>query len=293
MLQIPETPPASCSFVSQRLRMHYVDWGNHDAPLLILVHGGQDHARNWDWLAGELRRDWHVVAPDLRGHGESEWSPDGDYGHAAYVYDLAQLIRVCGDERPVSIVGHSLGGVISCRFAGAFPERVRRLVSIEGISMMPWVDAGDEVPPLAQRLRGWVEDRQDFAAREPRRFDTFAQTCERMKANNAALSDEQAHHLALYGTRRNEDGTFSWRFDDYTRKATMIDITRAEERGLYGEITCPVLLLQGGASWFNDPREDGREGFFREVRTVSFEGAGHWIHHDRPEAVLAELQDFL
>ena len=69
--------PHLAHLFSQRLRLHYVDWGNVDAPLLVLVHGGRDHCRNWDWLAEELRRDWHIIAPDLRGHGDSEWSRMG------------------------------------------------------------------------------------------------------------------------------------------------------------------------------------------------------------------------
>src|SRR5205085_7570434 len=85
--------PASHSFVSQRLRLRYADWGNAEAPPLILLHGGRDHSRSWDWTAQELRRDWHVIAPDLRGHGDSDWSPDGDYGGLAMLYDLAQLIH--------------------------------------------------------------------------------------------------------------------------------------------------------------------------------------------------------
>ena len=66
--------PTSRIYFSQRLRLHYVDWGNPDAPPLLLVHGGRDHCRNWDWVAQALRHDWHVIAPDLRGHGDSQWS---------------------------------------------------------------------------------------------------------------------------------------------------------------------------------------------------------------------------
>ena len=74
--------PTSRIYFSQRLRLHYVDWGNPTAPPLLLVHGGRDHCRNWDWVAAALRRDWHVLAPDLRGHGDSQWSPDGNYSTA-------------------------------------------------------------------------------------------------------------------------------------------------------------------------------------------------------------------
>ena len=128
--------PTSHSFISQRLRLHYVDWGNAEAPPLVLVHGGQDHCRNWDWVAADLRRDWHVIAPDLRGHGDSAFSPSGDYAMAAYVYDLAQLIHQQG-LAPVRMIAHSLGCSIALRYAGIFPENVVRLVAIEGMGPSP------------------------------------------------------------------------------------------------------------------------------------------------------------
>ena len=74
---LPASGPASRVFFSQRLRLHYVDWGNPAAPPLILLHGGRDHCRNWDWVASDLRRDYHVIAPDLRGHGDSAGQPPG------------------------------------------------------------------------------------------------------------------------------------------------------------------------------------------------------------------------
>ena len=113
--------PTSRVYFSQRLRLHYVDWGNPSAPPLLLLHGGRDHCRNWDWVAAALRRDWHVLAPDLRGHGDSQWSPDGNYSTAAYVYDLAQLIHQ-QELAPVTIVAHSLGGNIAIRYAGVYPD---------------------------------------------------------------------------------------------------------------------------------------------------------------------------
>ena len=90
----PLSGPASHSFISMRLRLHYVDWGNPDAAPLVLVHGGQDHCRNWDWVAQDLRRDYHVIAPDLRGHGDSEHSASGDYSMARYTSEIKRLYEV-------------------------------------------------------------------------------------------------------------------------------------------------------------------------------------------------------
>ena len=128
--------PTSQTYISQRLRLHYVDWGNETAPPLILLHGGRDHCRSWDWVAQELRKDWHVIAPDLRGHGDSAWSADGEYSARACVYDFAQLIHQ-KKLAPVTIVAHSYGGNIALRYAGIYPDNVRKLVAIEGLGPSP------------------------------------------------------------------------------------------------------------------------------------------------------------
>ena len=86
--------PTSHYYYSQRLKLHYVDWGNHDKPLLVLIHGGRDHARNWDWVAQTLRDDYHVIAPDLRGHGDSEWARGSEYSMIEYVVEcFRDLVR--------------------------------------------------------------------------------------------------------------------------------------------------------------------------------------------------------
>lgn len=128
--------PTSHSYISQRLKLHYVDWGNADAPPLLLVHGGRDHCRNWDWVAEKLRDRYHVIAPDLRGHGDSAWSPDGNYDMDAFVYDLAQLIHQL-DLSPVTIVSHSMGGNVALRYTGLYPDTVSKLVAIEGLGPRP------------------------------------------------------------------------------------------------------------------------------------------------------------
>jgi len=114
--------PTSNSFISQRLKLHYVDWGNEGAPPLLLVHGGRDHCRSWDWVAEKLADRYHVIAPDLRGHGDSAWSPDANYDMDAFVYDLAQLIHQL-DLAPVTIVAHSMGGNVALRYTGLYPTR--------------------------------------------------------------------------------------------------------------------------------------------------------------------------
>ena len=280
--------PASHSFISQRLKLNYVDWGNVAAPTVVLVHGGRDHARSWDWVARGLREDWHVVACDLRGHGDSAWSPDGAYTMPYFVADLAQLIHQLGDA-PVTIVAHSLGGAIALRYAGIYPETVRRLAAIEGIGLADPAMA----KPVAQRWQGFIENRRALSARVPRRYARIEDALERMRAENAHLSEAQARHLTVHGVIRNEDGSFSWKFDNYIRSRYPDDISNDEQRALWRRIDCPVWLVHGADSWASHPDADGRSSEFRDARVASFARAGHWPHHDRFDDFIDALRDFL
>ncbi len=288
----PFIGPTSQSFVSQRLRLHYVDWGNPTAPPLILLHGGRDHCRNWDWVAQDLRKDFHIVAPDLRGHGDSAYSPSGDYSMQAFVYDLAQFIHQ-QKLAPVRIVAHSLGGGIALRYTGVFPETVAKLVAIEGLGPSPAQQAARAKRTAAERLRQWVGDTRALAGRVPRRYASIEEAYGRMQGENRHLTPEQARYLTVHGVSQNEDGTYSWKFDNYVRSFSPVDFQPEELQALWANITCPVLLINGKESWASDPVRDGQMGFFQNARAVAFDGAGHWVHHDRLDAFLAEVRGFL
>jgi pimeloyl-ACP methyl ester carboxylesterase len=269
-----------------------VDWGNAGAPPLILLHGGRDHCRNWDWVAEALRDDWRVIAPDLRGHGDSAFAPSGGYTMAAYVYDLAQLIH---QQRlaPVTIVAHSLGGNIALRYTGLYPETVRKLVAIEGLGPSPRMLAERAKRPVAERLRAWIDEQRALAARAPRKYGSIEDALARMREENPRLSPEQARHLTLHGVSQNEDGTYSWKFDNYVRSMPPGDVTPEEMQELWSRISCPTLLVYGRESWASNPAEDGRLRHFSNARVWSVEGAGHWVHHDRLDAFLDEVRGFI
>lgn len=237
--------PTSHSYFSQRLRLHYLDWGNEGAPPLLLVHGNRDHAHNWDWLAERLRDRYHVVAPDLRGHGDSQWSLGSHYSPMEYAYDLAQLVH---QRRlaPVRIVAHSLGGSVSLRYAGVFPENVARLAVIEGTGGLRAGD--DERPPAPERLRDWVETQRGLAGRLPRRYATLDDAYRRMQEANPHLSPEQARHLTIHGANQNEDGSYSWKFDNYVHAGHGLDLPPEDVRELWRNIACPVLMITGAES---------------------------------------------
>ncbi|HEV2365782.1 MAG TPA: alpha/beta hydrolase [Caulobacteraceae bacterium] len=284
--------PTSHIFISQRLKLHYVDWGNVSAPPLILLHGGQDHCRNWDWVAQRLRSDWHIIAPDLRGHGDSAISPSGDYSMAAYVYDLAQLIHQ-QHLAPARIIAHSMGGAIALRYAGAYPEAVAKLAAIEGLGPTPERQAERARRSAGERLRAWVAEERALAGRMPRRYPSIEAAFARMQEENRHLTPEQARYLTQHGVIQNEDGTYSWKFDNYVRADSPVDFSPAQLHELWASIACPTLLVLGKESWASDPRQDGRIAHFRDAQVVAFEGAGHWVHHDQLDAFVAEMRRFL
>ena len=115
-----------------------------------------------------------------------------------------------------------------------------------------------------------------------------------MEEENPHLSAEQARHLTIYGAHQNEDGTYSWKFDNYARWGGAVGgLSNPDQQHLWTCITAPVLLVRGAESWASDPVADGRIKHFQNARLVNFEGAGHWVHHDRLDAFMAEVDGFL
>lgn len=279
--------PTSHSYFSQRLRLHYLDWGNESAPPLALVHGNRDHCHNWDWVAQDLRDDYHIVAPDFRGHGDSQWVQGSAYSHSEYVYDLAQLIHQ-QELAPLNIIAHSLGGGVTLRYAGIYPENINKLVIIEGWGGPPSMY---NTQPTHERMRSWIEGTRKTAGRLPKRYDSLEDAYERMQEANKHLSAEQARHLTIHGANQNEDGTYSWKFDNYTHVMSAFDMSREQQLELYERIEAPVLLISGKESWMGNRVEDPSK-MFKNARHVQFDNAGHWVHHDKLDEFLKLVRDF-
>jgi pimeloyl-ACP methyl ester carboxylesterase len=115
----------------------------------------------------------------------------------------------------------------------------------------------------------------------------------RMQQANPHLTPEMARHLTIYGTRKNEDGTLSWKFDNYVRIRSPYEFNIEDARTLWNQIRCPVLLIRGDESWATDPEEDNKASAFHNYRSVLIEKAGHWVHHDQLERFLEVVRQFL
>jgi len=289
MCQDRKLEPVSHFFYSDRLKLQFWDWGTDGKPAMILVHGGLDHARSWDWVARALRDDYHVYALDLRGHGNSAWAPGALYSVAEHVLDLSALADIINGF-PVYIVGHSLGGIVTLLYAGVYPGHVKKIVAIEGLGPPP----NHRVhKPASERMREWIEGVRKLEHRQPHSYPDIATAVARMKEANPFLTDAVAQHLTLHGTNWNADGSIIWKFDNYARIFAPYGMNMEDAKEMLGRIECPTLLFWGRQSWAQDPEIDGRASVIRNSRLVKVDKAGHWVHHDQLEIFLTETKRFL
>ncbi len=282
--------PTSHSYFSQRLRLHYLDWGNAAAPHMLMIHGMRDHCHTWDWVAQRLCQQYHIVAPDLRGHGDSAWAIGSSYSHLDYLYDLAQLVRQARLE-PVTLVAHSLGGTLACQYAGLYPDTVARLIVVEGVGL-GWARRFGRMP-AHERIGNWIDNTWKLASREPRRYADLDEAYQRMQKTNAHLTPEQARHLTIHGSNQNEDGSYSWKFDNYTHGYNPYDIPADEIEQLWQRISCPTLFVNSKQGFPGRTGQGDSLQHFRNAQVVDIDQAGHWTHHDQLEEFLTVMQRFL
>ncbi|HLJ90138.1 MAG TPA: alpha/beta hydrolase [Candidatus Angelobacter sp.] len=281
--------PISHFFYSDRLKLQFWDYGQNGKPSLVLVHGGLDHARNWDWVARSLRQHYHVYALDLRGHGNSAWAPGAMYSIPEHVLDLSALLDIVNDF-PIRLVGHSLGGIIVLHYSGVYPDRVRKAVSIEGLGFPQ--NHRLHGPP-SQRMRNWIEAVRGLEKRTPKNYPNLETAMARMKEKNPRLSDEVAQHLTLHGTNWDSDGSLMWKFDNYLRAFAPYGHRIDDAAEVYGQITCPTLLFWGLESFAPVPDTDPRVLAMKNCRLIRVPKAGHWVHHDQLDLFLEETTSFL
>ena len=282
------------------MRHHVLTWGDERAPTLFMLHGWMDVAASFQFLVDALAGDWHVVAPDLRGFGQSQWQPQG-YWFWDYVADLDALGRHFSPAAPLRLVGHSLGGNIVMHYAGARPDRVHAVVSLEGFGI-PFETAGAAPAKLAR----WL----DALAQPPafRPYDSLAAVARRLRDTNPRLPADKADFLARHWARVRADGSAEL-VSDPRHKLPFPTVYRMEEvLAVWRAITAPVLWVAAAQShipkWLNDHPEgemaaDDLAGVRERIAAVPHarleivDDAGHMLHHDQPEAVARLVEPFL
>lgn len=298
------TVPAELRIEGAGTTLGLLDYGDPGgAPPLFLLHGIRDLAWSMDPIAQALRDRFHVRSLDLRGHGGSDHP--GGYTFPYYAADLHCILNRLGIDR-ATLVGHSLGGQIVCAYAGLFPERVRAVVTIEGLGP-PMPPAPDEGEERRAHGRSGVEM---LAALDPapRRVADLDEGVARVRSNHPSLDPERARFLTERGTVPLPGGGLRWRWDPRVQ-TTWSSTTRMANEERWGWVSCPTLVVTGARAgkFWRDRRgmkeaEDGgmspaerarRVACFRNARHVEFPDAGHMVHFDAPDELNRVIADFL
>jgi pimeloyl-ACP methyl ester carboxylesterase len=273
------------------LRYHVREWGSAGATPLFLLHGWMDVAASFQFLVDSFSRDWHVIAPDWRGFGLSEWRPEG-YWFPDYYADLEALLDLYQPGAPAFLVGHSMGGVVASMYSGMRPDRVARLVSMEGLGLAR--HAPDQAPV---RYAQWLDQLKEPPSFRP--YSSLDEVAARLRKTNPRLTEERAAFLARHWAKRQDTGGFVL-LSDPVHKTVNPYLFRIDEAiACWRRITAPVLLVSGKLSEIPARMKDTpeqlaeRKGAFRNRREIELDDAGHMMHHDQPEKVARAIEDFL
>ena len=266
------------------LRLRVCEWGEPgDSPPLVILHGYLEQGAAWERVAAQMTGRY-VVAPDQRGHGLSEHVGAGGFYHFwDYVSDLDALVQSLGGT--VDLVGHSMGGTVASYYAGTSPDAIRRLVLVEGLG------PPDMTAIAVQRSRKFLADHR--RNRPHRILPDLEDAIRRMRHWNTSLPDAEAERLARRITTPHPDGGLVWTWDVLHRATAPVPFSEALFIAWIREIRAPTLLVEGGDSVFRVPHTSERAAALTDARAVSIAGAGHLVHHDRPEALARVIRDHL
>lgn len=276
------------------------EWGEPDPgrPTLVMLHGWMDVGASFQFVVDALSSvdpsPRHIVAPDWRGFGRSAASGADSYWFPDYLGDLDALLDRISPDRPVDLLGHSMGGNVVMSYAGVRPARIRRLVNLEGFGLP--ASRPDEAP---QRLARWLDElRQPVALRDYASVDDVA---ERLRANNPRLAAPRAAWLARHWAAPGADGRWRILGDPAHKRTNPVPYRVDEILAGWRAIQAPTLWVEGRASqpeaWWGGRYT--RAEFYDRLAVVphcaraELDDAGHMLHHDQPEALAALLHRFL
>ena len=279
--------PTSRRVLANGLQHHVLEWDGGGTTTVLCLHGFLDLSWAFHQVAPRLAAAGdHVVAPDLRGPGETERVGAGGYYHFMdYVLDVADLADALGRER-LALVGHSMGGHIVGYFAGAFPDRAWKAVLMEGIRV---VELAPESMP--RRVEEWIHGVRRAREHGPKLYRSVEDAAARMRAHDPRCPPDEALFLAARGTAR-VDGGWAYRHDPLHLTRAPYSFRTDHAMAFWRNVRCPVLLLDGSESERVPIDYPQRLACFGDRRHRVVEGAGHMMLRHRPEEVARAVLEF-
>lgn len=277
------------------LNMHIRHWGNPDAPTIFMVHGWMDVAASFQFVVDCLAQDWHVIAPDWRGFGLTEYPKVESYWFPDYVADLDAILQHYSPEQPVNLLGHSMGGNIAMIYAGVRPERIAKLINLEGFGM-PMTQA-KQAPG---RYRKWLDELREVPTL--RHYADLTEVAGRLQKTNPRLSDQRASYLAQHWAKQNSQGEWELLADPAHKNSSPLLYHVDEVLQCWQNVAAPVLWIEAndtdiwrmiGSKEEARAEIDRRMQFIPSIQTEVVMDAGHMLHHDQPEILAVMIEKFL
>ena len=263
------------------MRFHYLEWGNPDNPPMLLLHGFAQTCHSWDFVALGFSDNYRVIVLDQRGHGDSDWAPDGDYSPETQQKDVSGVVNELGLDNFV-LMGLSMGGRNSFTYAANNAGKVKALVVVDA--------APQNMRQGTQNIRNFVQQDDELDS-----VDAFV---ERVLQYNPRRDPQQVRGSILHNLKELPSGKWTWKYDRALRSPGRRMGSDAEtEKRLWGYIEslqCPTLLVRGGTS--DIVAMDTADRMHRAIpnsRIATIEGAGHLVMGDSPSGFQAAVTDFL
>lgn len=275
-----------------RLGPHHtrlLHWGENDKPLLVLLHGWMDSAATFQFIADQLATDWHLVAPDLRGFGDSDWNK-GSYYFPDYLADLDALLKILSPAQPVMLAGHSMGAMIAGIYAGVRPERIAKLMLIEGFGLTQ--TRPEEAPG---RYARWLKEQEQTPVLG--KLESTAQLAAKLQGRNPRMQPQHADYMAQQLTRPTEGGV-QYRADPRHKGVNPVLYRLEEAKACWRNISAPVQWVFGGDMWDHPMAKgvldtlDERRACFRQLQETTISDAGHMVQWEQPQALAQAMHEF-
>lgn len=274
------------------LRYHVRHWSARGARKMVLLHGWMDVSASFQFVVDALEREWDVYAPDWRGYGLTDWAQADSYWFPDYLADLDFLLERIQADKPVNLVGHSMGGHVAGLYAGVRPARVARFMNLEGFGLS--ATRPEQAP---KRYARWLDELRVPPQFRP--YESFAALAARLQSNNGRLSKEKADFLARHWGREVDGNGVTLRGDPAHKIVNPVLYRQDEVRACWQLATAPVLWVEAAESdalkrvGLDAAAHAERRASFRNLRHVTVAGSGHMLHHDQPQAVARLLEEFL
>jgi pimeloyl-ACP methyl ester carboxylesterase len=284
----------------RHLRYHVLQWGtpSADKTPLVMVHGWMDVAASFQFVIDALQDDHWVIAPDWRGFGLTETPHADNFWFPDYLADLDQLLDHYVGQRPVNLLGHSMGGHVATMYAGIRPERIHKLINLEGFGMPATRPA--QAP---SRYAKWMDELKALQRGEMalKPYPDLEAVAQRLIKTNPRLDTDKAHWLAQHWASANDLG--EWRILGHAgHKVVNAQLFKTDEaQAIYERISAPMLCVVANADSMSQWWKDSytltefmqRMAVVPNIRHAVIQDAGHMLHHDQPEQLAKLIENFL